>query len=85
MEIVDLNKRRAMARKILFNTEGHALVNPAGQAVHWGTEHRCLVEFHKLRFKQPVICDEDLERAKVLLKASRWTIRKVIMEVRESA
>lgn len=86
MTIVNLSEhRKTMARKLLFNSEGHALVNPAGKAVHYGTEHRCLVEYYRLRFKQPVITDEDIERAKVALAHSMWTIRKVEMQILERA
>lgn len=74
-----------MPKTVLFEENLFALKDPAGRGRHMGTEHRCLVAYHMLRFKRPVISDTDVENAKVALKHSGWAIVPVTMTVTERA
>lgn len=69
------------AKTVYHVSRGHALIDPTGKGVHFGSEHRCLAEYHLRRFKRPFLCDNDVENAKVALKASQWKIRSVTLTI----
>lgn len=71
-------------RKVYYrNDKICALINPAGQAVHIAAEERCVAEYHFRRFKCFPLSDEDLDRSRHLMEASRWEVRRVVMVVME--